>query len=126
MPLSITEAILGCKITVETAEGKRTVHVKPGTNGGDEMVLKKHGFEPFHPPDHYDVHQLKGDHILRFKVVIPQNMTEKQREILREFQRMEQARYYQQSEQHIRQRHEKAAKKDQQQKQEQPKKEQAT
>ena len=38
--ISITEAVLGCKITIDTLEGKLTVDVKPGTSSGEELVLK--------------------------------------------------------------------------------------
>lgn len=75
IPISITEAILGCKITLETLDGKITVDVKAGTNTGEELVLKHFGMTPFHPPDNYDVNTLRGDHILRFKVVMPSNMS---------------------------------------------------
>jgi DnaJ-class molecular chaperone len=76
IPLSITEAILGCNISVETLDGMLNVAVKAGTNSGTEMVLKHHGMPPFHPPENYDVEKLRGDHILRFKILIPKNMTE--------------------------------------------------
>lgn len=74
MPLSITEAILGCKITVDTLDGKLNVEVKPGTNSGTELRLKHHGMPPFHPPENYDPEALRGDHVIKFKIVIPNNM----------------------------------------------------
>ena len=76
MVLSLTEAILGCIVTVETLDGKLNVKVKPGVNSGDEMVLQHLGMPPMNPPPNYDVEKLRGKHVLRFKVVIPQNMTE--------------------------------------------------
>ena len=33
-PISIIEAILGTKITVETLDGNMNIEVKPGTNSG--------------------------------------------------------------------------------------------
>jgi DnaJ-class molecular chaperone len=71
VPISITEAILGCKITVETLEGKINIDLKPGVNNGSEFILKNHGMPPFSPPETYDVNKLRGDHILRFKIVLP-------------------------------------------------------
>jgi molecular chaperone DnaJ len=47
VPLSLTEAILGSKITVDTLEGKINLEVKPGTNSGTEFVMKHHGMPPF-------------------------------------------------------------------------------
>lgn len=55
VPISITEAILGCKMTVDTLDGKFNITVNPGTNSGSEILLKHHGMQPFHPPDNYDV-----------------------------------------------------------------------
>lgn len=75
VPISITEAVLGCKITIETIDGKISIEVKPGTSSGQELALRHHGMPPFHPPENYDVNQLRGDHIVRFKVVIPSTMS---------------------------------------------------
>lgn len=47
VPLSLTEAILGSNITVDTLEGKVNLEVKPGTNSGAEFVMKHHGMPPF-------------------------------------------------------------------------------
>lgn len=85
LPISISQAILGCKTTVETLEGKINVDISPGVTNGDTLVLKNFGVQPFHPPEHYDVNSIRGDHIFNIKVEIPTNMTERQKEILREF-----------------------------------------
>jgi len=85
VPLSITEAVLGCKITIETVDGKLNIEVKPGTNSGDELHLKHHGMPPFHPPENYDINDLRGDHIIKFKIVLPKDMSDNHREIIREF-----------------------------------------
>jgi molecular chaperone DnaJ len=55
IPISITEAILGSKVTVETLDGRLNIDLKPGTNTGQEFVLKHHGMPPFSPPENYDV-----------------------------------------------------------------------
>ena len=105
VPLSLTEAILGSKITVDTLEGKVNLEVKAGTNTGTEFVMKHHGMPPFQPPENYDVNLLRGDHILIFKVVIPQTMTEKQREIINNFSKLEmnnEERFYRASEDDMR------------------------
>jgi DnaJ-class molecular chaperone len=91
VPLSITEAILGCKITIETLDGRFNVEVKPGTNSGSEIRLKHHGMPPFHPPDNYDVNQLRGDHIIRLKIVLPSNLSPEQERIMRDFKEQERA-----------------------------------
>ncbi len=82
VPISITQAILGCKITVNTLDGKLNLEVKPGTNSGSEFVLKHYGMPPFQPPENYDVNLLRGDHIIKYKVVIPETLNDKQKEII--------------------------------------------
>jgi len=47
VPISITEAILGCKLTVETLDGNLNIDLKPGVNTGQEFILKHHGMPPF-------------------------------------------------------------------------------
>ena len=89
VPLSLTEAILGCKITVDTLDGKISLEVQPGTNNGEEIALKHKGMPPFQPPDNYNLNELRGGHILRFKVMIPSNMNEQQRDIINEFKKTE-------------------------------------
>jgi DnaJ-class molecular chaperone len=53
------------------------LEIKPGTNTGSELFLKHYGMPPFQPPENYDVNLLRGDHIIKFKVVIPTNMNDK-------------------------------------------------
>lgn len=69
--LSLTEAVLGCKITVDTIDGKINIVVPPGTSENDMFTLKNLGVHPFNPPDNYDEKELRGDHIIKFKVVLP-------------------------------------------------------
>ena len=76
-------------MTVETLDGNLNIEVKPGTNSGQQFVLKNLGMPPFQPPDNYDVNKLRGDHIIKFKVVIPSNLNQQQKEIIEEFQRHE-------------------------------------
>lgn len=98
MPLSLTQAILGCTLTVETLSGKMNVEVHPGVGDGEQLVLKNLGVQPFHVPENYDLNSLRGDHIVRFKIKMPQNLSQKQKEILLKFQEQEQThkdKYYQ-------------------------------
>ena len=41
------------------------------------MILKHHGVYPFQPPENYDETLLRGDHIIRFKVVLPKDLTDR-------------------------------------------------
>jgi len=47
VPISIIEAILGSKMTVQTLEGNVNIEVKPGTNSGQHFILKHYGMPPF-------------------------------------------------------------------------------
>jgi len=66
VPLTLSEAILGCNITIHTIDGKLNVAVPPGTGDGHEMILKNKGVYEFNPPENYDEELLRGNHILQF------------------------------------------------------------
>ena len=70
--LTLSEALLGAMLTISTVHGPLTIEVEPGRCSGDQMVLKHFGVPEFDPPDEYDEIQLRGDHIVTFKVVLPE------------------------------------------------------
>lgn len=72
IPLSLLEAIKGTTITVQTLHGAVNVETEPGISTGDMMVLANFGVPEFDPPDNYDPLQLRGDHKLKFKVLLPE------------------------------------------------------
>lgn len=45
--VSLSEAILGGKFSVETIDGKINIEVKPGINDGDEFIIKHYGIPAF-------------------------------------------------------------------------------
>ncbi len=58
----------------------------------------------FNPPENYDPAQLRGDHVIKFKIIMPSNLTEKQKQIIRDFQKQEQAnkeKFYKQSQEKV-------------------------
>mgnify|MGYP002527170472 CR=1 FL=1 len=69
--LTLSEALLGTAITISTVHGPLTIQVEPGVCSGDQMVLKHYGVPEFDPPDNYDEMLLRGDHIVTFKVILP-------------------------------------------------------
>ena len=75
MPISISQAILGAKVTVETVSGKLNVNIPEGTQDGDSLTLVNYGAYEFNPPENYDPEELRGNHVITFKVVIPKSMT---------------------------------------------------
>jgi molecular chaperone DnaJ len=75
--LSLKEALLGCKIKVQTIHGEKTVTVKECTSHGDKLRLKGCGAK--HPQQ--DSH---GSHIIQIEVEFPKKLTNKQRETIKE------------------------------------------
>jgi molecular chaperone DnaJ len=79
--IGIATAALGGKVKVPTlddgATGETQIDVDPGTQPGDHVVRRGQGLA------HLD-RAGRGDHIVRFKVVVPTSLTGKQKELLRE------------------------------------------
>ena len=69
--LTLAEAILGTEMTVSTVYGPLNIRVPPGTSTGDTMVLKHKGVPQFDMPDDFDPITSRGNHILLFKVQLP-------------------------------------------------------
>jgi molecular chaperone DnaJ len=82
VPLSIVVATLGGKVTVPTLDdgtnGKTEIDVDPGTQPGTAVVRRGAGIPRL---DGYG----RGNQILHFTVVVPKSLTDRQRELLKEF-----------------------------------------
>jgi len=78
--------------------GPLNITVEPGTSTGDELVLKHQGAPEFDPPEHYDPILLRGDHIVTFKVRLPdRNASQEVKDLLDKIVENEEAnkeRYY--------------------------------
>lgn len=59
---------MGTKLTIETVTGKLNIEVPEGTQDGDILTLVNHGVYEFNPPDNYDPEELRGNHLLTFKI----------------------------------------------------------
>ncbi|KAF4402301.1 hypothetical protein G4B88_003222 [Cannabis sativa] len=84
--LSITQAILGGTIQVPTLTGDVVLKVRPGTQPGQKVVLKKKGIKT---RNSYSF----GDQYVHFNVSIPTNLTQRQRELIEEFAKEEQGEF---------------------------------
>lgn len=81
IPLSMATAALGGVIEVPTLDGARTrVTIPPGTQSGKQFRLKGKGMPILQRSGH-------GDLTLQVLVETPVNLTEKQRDLLRQFER---------------------------------------
>ncbi|CAO2833590.1 unnamed protein product [Amaranthus hypochondriacus] len=84
--LTITQAILGGTIQVPTLTGDVVLKVRPGTQPGQKVVLKKKGIKARNSSTF-------GDQFVHFNVSIPTNLTRRQRELIEEFAKEEQGEY---------------------------------
>ncbi|NJD51593.1 MAG: molecular chaperone DnaJ [Candidatus Methanoperedens sp.] len=76
--ISFTQAALGDEIIVPTLDGKAEMKIPPGTQSGHIFRLKGKGM----PGLHYSG---KGDQLVKIKVEVPTRLTDRQKELLREF-----------------------------------------
>ena len=76
-PISITDAVLGCKKEVPTLYGTVKLTINPGTQTNDKYRLKGKGID--------DVHSSrKGDMYVIIKVSIPNKLTREQKKLFDE------------------------------------------
>ena len=80
VPLTITEAILGCKKEIPTLYGNVKLNVSAGTNSGDRQRIKGKGVD-----NKYRRH--KGDMYVVFKVYTPDRLTREQKSLIDQLSR---------------------------------------
>ena len=78
--LTIVQAALGAKVSVETLDGIVEVEFSGGTQPGDTKVLRGKGMPVLQGFG-------KGDHRLFVNVLVPRHLTDEQRELLGEFEK---------------------------------------
>lgn len=78
LPLTFTQAALGDEVEVPTVHGKVKLKIPAGTQTGKVFRLKGKGVPNVHGRG-------IGDQHVQVKVVTPTNLTERQKELLREF-----------------------------------------
>lgn len=77
VPLTITEATLGCKKEIPTIDGNVILEVKAGTGNGSKLKLKGKGVKAANS-------LRKGDLFVIFKVIIPTKLSREQKKIFEE------------------------------------------
>ena len=78
-PITFVEAALGAEIEVPTIDGKVTYNVPEGTQTGTVFRLKGKGVPRLHG------NGARGDQYVKINIEIPKNLSDKQKEILRQF-----------------------------------------
>ena len=76
LSLSITQAALGARVKVPTADGSEEIEIKPGTQPGSEIRLRGRGVPHLRRPDS------RGDLHVLVDVRVPQRLSARQRELL--------------------------------------------
>ncbi len=76
VPVTIAEAALGAKIDLATPQGHVSLTVPPGSSGGKRLRMKGLGVKP--------TGGSAGDLIAELRVVVPQNMSERQRDLIQQ------------------------------------------
>ena len=76
LPLSMTQAALGARVTIPTAEGDEEIEVKSGTQPGAEIRLRGRGVP------HLRRVGVRGDLHVRVDVRVPTRLSKRQRELL--------------------------------------------
>lgn len=80
--LDLYTAILGGEITVDTFDGKVKMKVLPGTQNGTKVKLKGKGFPV------YKKEGVFGDLYITYQIVIPTDLTEKEKELFEELAKL--------------------------------------
>ncbi len=88
LPLTYTQAALGAEVIVPTIDGKVSYSVHDGTQPGDVFKLKGKGIPHINGRG-------RGDQYVRVTIDVPKNLTSKQKELLKEFEKASSEKNYQ-------------------------------
>jgi curved DNA-binding protein len=80
--LDLYTAILGGEVKIDTLDGKVKLKVKPETQNGSKVKLKGKGFPVYKKEGQF------GDLIITWNIVIPTNLTEKQKQLFAELSKL--------------------------------------
>ena len=80
--LDLYTAVLGGEITIDTLNGKVKLKVKPETQNGSKIKLKEKGFPVYKEEGQF------GDLYITYSVIIPTNLTGRQKELFTELSKM--------------------------------------
>ena len=83
IPISLSQASLGDKITLPTLKGEVDLKVPIGTQPGDRVVLRNRGVPVLNGGGR------RGHQYVHFNVVVPQKLSDRQKELLEEFRKEE-------------------------------------
>lgn len=82
VPITVSEAALGARIEVPTIDGRALLKIPPGTQSGQRFRLREKGAPSARTGR-------RGDHIVEARIVLPKVMDERQKQMLRDFSKLE-------------------------------------
>ncbi len=77
LPITITEAIMGCKKEINTIQGKVKLEIPAGTQNGDKVKLRGKGIDD-------EKLNKKGDTYVIYNVIIPTKLDRKQKKLIKD------------------------------------------
>ena len=80
--IDLYTAVLGGETTIETLNGKVKLKVNPGTQNGTKIRLKGKGFPVYKKEGEF------GDLYIRYQIIIPTNLSDKQKELFTELNKL--------------------------------------
>lgn len=80
LPLTPSEAALGCNFDIEGIDSKINMDIKAGTESGELLRMQGKGY--------YDEYGNRGDLIARIKIVVPKEITDEERELYEKLQKI--------------------------------------
>jgi DnaJ-class molecular chaperone len=81
IPITVTEAALGASIEVLTLNGPVMMKIPPGTQSGQTFRLAGKGMPHLKGEG-------RGDQFVRVKIVLPRNLDERSKQLLRDLERL--------------------------------------
>lgn len=87
VPITFTQAVLGDSVTVPTIDGKVTYDVPEGTQPGTTFRLRNKGIS-------YVNGRGRGDQYVRVSIEVPRNLSNKQKEALKQFENLSSDKNY--------------------------------
>ena len=90
VPITFAEAALGAEIVVPTIDGKVKFTIHEGTQPGEEFRLRGKGIQRLN-------YSGRGDEYVKITVEVPKNLSKKQKEALKEFDKLSEDGNYKKS-----------------------------
>lgn len=82
VPVTYPQAALGAEVAVQTLDGSITARVPPGTSSGQSLRLRGKGMPKL-------MEEGAGDLYARVKVMVPRQLSERERELIEELQQLQ-------------------------------------